>query len=90
MRHEQLSRNALTREHSQRNRENNNVEFRTPNVEFRSAFHFCGSTFGIHYSKFFYQNSGEMHIPVFVKLLLPPRQSRGISQRIRDLFSAAH
>jgi hypothetical protein len=53
-----------------RNRENNNVKF-------RSAFHFCGSTFDIHYSKFFYQNSGGMHIPVFVKLLLPPGRAGG-------------
>jgi hypothetical protein len=49
-----------------------NFELRMSNFEVLFTSALRHSTFII---RIFYQNSGEMHIPVFVKLLLPPRQS---------------
>ncbi len=36
----------------------------------------------VHLDVFFISNKGVKHTPENVKLLLPPRQSRGITQRI--------
>jgi hypothetical protein len=62
-----------------RNRKNNNVEFRSLSL----------LRFDIRHSIFeiFYQNTGEMHTPVFVKLLLTHRQSRRIYPRISELMA---
>ncbi len=40
----------------------------------------------VHVNGFFRSKQGVKHTPENVKLLLPPRQSRGISQRISNDF----